>query len=112
MSWRRRANAYYWAVMLPTFARELFMDIHHRTVHEQLKVAHLRLKYEFVPNGDDPDDDIEAKGRSISVSRMTDEDFRDYLNRLSMLAGMESIEFPTRLQEDDDGTDREDAQKV
>lgn len=113
MTWRRRANAYYWAVMLPTFARTLFTDIHFRNVHEQLKVAHLRLKYEFVPNGDDPEGDIEAQGRSISVSKMNDEDFRDYINRLSMLAGMEGIEFPQRLPEEgDDGTDHKESEEM
>ena len=102
--WRRPANAYYWAVMVPTFARELFMDIHHRNVHEQIKVAHVRLKYELLPFGDDPGEALEQQGRSISVSKMCNDCFRDYLNRLSMLAGMNGIEFPTRLPEgDDDG---------
>lgn len=114
MTWRHRANAWYWAVVVPTFARTLFMDIHHRNVHEQLKVTHLRLKYEFLPNGDDPEGDIEAQGRSISVSRMSDDDFRDYLNRLSMLAGMNDIEFPERLppEEGRDGTDPQEPEEV
>jgi hypothetical protein len=93
--------------MVPTFARELFTDIHFRNVHEQLKVAHLRLKYEFLPNGDDETADIEQQGRSISVSRMDDEDFRDYLNRLAILAGMNDIEFPQRLEEEDDAQTKE-----
>lgn len=114
MTWRTRANAYYWAVMVPTFARDLFTDFHYRKVHEQLKMTHLRLKFEFLPNGDDPDADLEAQGRSISVSKMNDDDFRDYLNRLSMLAGINGIEFPERLppEEGDDGTDHEEPEEM
>lgn len=95
--WRIGANAYYWAVMLPTFARELFHDIHFRKVDEQLNVCHLRLKWELLPFGDDLNGTIEANSRSIKKSKMCDECFKDYLNRLSMLAGMEGIEFPQRL---------------
>jgi len=94
--WRTRANAYYWAVVLPTFARELFHDVDFRAVHLNLIEVHLRLKWQLLPLGDDPDGDVQSQVRSTSVSRMNDEDFKDYLNRLSIFAGMKGIEFPKR----------------
>ena len=82
--------------MLPTFARELFHDVQFRTVHMNLLEVHLRLKWEMLPFGDDPDLRIEEQVRSTSVSRMPDEDFRDYLNRLTMFAAERGIEFPSK----------------
>lgn len=96
MSWRTRANAYYWAVVLPTFARELFHDVEFRSVHLNLIEVHLRLKWDLLPEGDDPDGDVASQVRSTSVSRMSDEDFRDYLNRLTTFAGLRDITFPKR----------------
>ena len=96
MSWRTRANGYYWAVVLPTFARELFHDVNFRSVHLNLIEVHLRLKWELLPEGDDPDMDVSSQVRSTSVSRMSDEDFKDYLNRLTMFAGGNGITFPKR----------------
>jgi hypothetical protein len=88
--------------MLPTFARELFHDVQFRKVHLNLVEVHLRLKFEMLPLGDDPDERIESLVRSTSVSKMTNEDFRDYLNRLSIFAAERGIEFPQREPDGDE----------
>lgn len=82
--------------MLPTFARELFHDVQFRTVHVNLVETHLRLKWEFLPMGDDPEGDVQSQVRSTSVSRMSDEDFRDYLNRLTIFAAQNDVTFPKK----------------
>jgi hypothetical protein len=87
--------------MLPTFARELFHDVEFRNVHLNLIEVHLRLKWQLLPLGDDPEGDVQSQVRSTSVSRMSDEDFRDYLNRLSIFAGMRDIKFPARRPDED-----------
>jgi hypothetical protein len=50
----------------------------------------------MLPMGDDPDGRIEGQVRSTSVSKMSDEDFKDYLNRLSIFAAERGIGFPER----------------
>jgi hypothetical protein len=99
---RRRQNNYYWGVMLPTFARELFHDVRFRSVHLNVIEVHLRLKWDMLPFGDDPDKRIEEQVRSTSVSRMSNEDFTDYLNRLTIFAAERGIQFLPR--EEPDGT--------
>ena len=95
--YRGPANRWYWKVALATCARELFHDVDWRNVHVALAETHLRVKWQLLPMGDDPTKRIEEQVQSVSVSQMSDEDFKDYLARLQIFAAERGgIEFPKK----------------
>ncbi len=89
---RRRQEGYYWAVVVPTLARELFTDVDHTAAHRDLATR-------LLPDGDDPTKRWQY--RTTSVSGMSDEDFQDYLFRAVIWAALEGIELtPPRERHD------------
>lgn len=103
-------RGYYWVAVVPTVAihmadprwREAHRYMLRLTVDDGLIDPHTWLKFEFIPAGDTPQRwEDEENYYSTKFSEMSDDEFKDYVDRVVIWARTEGIEVPPPTTEEE-----------